>query len=142
MRGDSDRTRGEVHGKRRTDDSSRGRESHQTFNELEEELRRVNDKLTQVEIYAASRDQLTKDIESKFTDYLKEYHQNVNDGIGALNMRLFHSTNEISEYQAELAAQEDEGAVRRIQELERRGAIAESGAQRIYTKGIAERVQG
>ena len=54
-------------------------------------------------------------------------------------MRLFNSTNEISEDQAEplVAAQEDEGAVRRIQELERRGAIVESGAQRIYTIGIS-----
>lgn len=53
-------------------------------------------------------------------------------------MRLFHPTHEISEYQAELlvAAQEDEGAMRRIQELERRGAILESGAERIYSRGM------
>ena len=46
--------------------------------------------------------------------------------------------NEVSEYQAELmvAAKEDEGAVMRIQELERRGAIAESGARRIYEVGM------
>eukprot|EP00435_Cladocopium_sp_Y103_P069396 s172_g33.t1 len=35
-----------------------------------------------------------------------------------------------------VAAQEDEGAVRRIQELERRGAIMESGAVRIYQRGM------
>eukprot|EP00435_Cladocopium_sp_Y103_P003555 s3878_g1.t1 len=35
-----------------------------------------------------------------------------------------------------VAAKEDEGAVRRIQELERRGAIMESGAMRIYQRGM------
>eukprot|EP00435_Cladocopium_sp_Y103_P062118 s672_g23.t1 len=35
-----------------------------------------------------------------------------------------------------VAAKEDEGAVMRIQELERRGAIMESGAMRIYQRGM------
>eukprot|EP00435_Cladocopium_sp_Y103_P000570 s5925_g1.t1 len=35
-----------------------------------------------------------------------------------------------------VAAREDEGAMRRIQELERRGAIMESGAMRIYQRGM------
>ena len=106
--------------------------------EVEEELRQVNELLQRSEAYAASRDQLINDIEVKFTDYLKEYHQNVNLEISALNTRLFQSMNEVSEYQAELmvAAKEDEGAVTRIQELERRGAIAESGARRIYEVGM------
>ena len=44
-----------------------------------------------------------------------------------------YSTNEVSEYHAELmlASKEDEGATIRIEELERRGALAEHGARRI-----------
>eukprot|EP00435_Cladocopium_sp_Y103_P000806 s3097_g1.t1 len=91
-----------------------------------------------MESYAASRDQLIKDLESKFTDYLRDYHQNVNDEVNSLNQRLSYSADEITEYHAELmvAAKEDEGAVMRIQELERRGAIMESGAMRIYQRGM------
>ena len=128
----------ETHGKRRTSESSRGRQSHQSFAEIEEELRQVNESLQRTEAYAASRDRLINDIEVKFTDYLREYHQNVNSEVSALNTRLFQSLNEVSEYQAELmvAAREDAGAVTRIQELERRGAIAESGAKRIYEVGM------
>lgn len=106
---------------------------------MEEELRQINEKLKQSELYAASPDQLIKDIEVKFTEYLQGYQQSANEEINALHSRLFQSTNEIYEYQAELmvAAKEDEGAITRIQELERRGAIAESGAQHIYDKGLA-----
>eukprot|EP00435_Cladocopium_sp_Y103_P035881 s3728_g9.t1 len=91
-----------------------------------------------MESFAASRDQLIKDLETKFTDYLRNYHQNVNDEVNSLNQRLSCSADEITEYQAELmvAAKEDEGAIRRIQELERRGAIMESGAMRIYQRGM------
>ena len=48
------------------------------------------------------------------------------------------STNEVSEYHAELmlASKEDKGATIRIEELERRGALAEHGARRIYRRGV------
>ena len=88
-----------------------------------------------MEAYTASRDQLVWDIEIKLTNYLHEYNHNVDEE----QAMLHQSTTEISEYQAELmvAAKEDEGAIMRIKELERRGAIAESGAQRIYEKGMS-----
>ena len=63
--------------------------------EIEEELRQVNELLQRSEAYAASRDRLINDIEVKFTDYLQEYHQNVNLEISALNTRLFQSMNEV-----------------------------------------------
>ena len=65
-------------------------------------MRQVNESLHRTETYAASRDRLVNDIEVKFTNYLQEYHQNVNAEISALNTRLFQSLNEVSEYQAEL----------------------------------------
>ena len=64
--------------------------------EVEEEVRQGNELLQRSEAYAASRDRLINDIEVKFSDYLKEYHQNVNLEISALNTRLFHSMNEVS----------------------------------------------
>ena len=49
-----------------------------------------------------------------------------------------YSTNEVTEYHAELmlASKEDEGATIRIEELERRGALAEHGARRIHKRGL------
>ena len=49
-----------------------------------------------------------------------------------------YSTNEVTEYHAELmlASKEDEGATIRIEDLERRGALAEHGARRIYECGL------
>jgi len=93
-----------------------------------------------------TRDQLIKDIEIKFTDYLRVHNQNVYGEFNAFNQRLTHSTNEVAKYQAELmvASQEDEGATIRIKELERRGAIMEDGPRRIHQRGmeIQEGVQG
>jgi len=58
--------------------------------------------MAQMELYAASRDQLIKDIEVKFTDYLRTHNQNVHDEFNTLNQRLTYSTDEVAEYQAEL----------------------------------------
>ena len=84
-------------------------------------------------MYAASRDQVIRDIETKFTEYLRGHNQQVFNEINTLNRRLMYSTNEVTEYHAELmlASKEDEGATIRIEELERRGALAEHGARRI-----------
>ena len=49
----------ETHGKRRTSESSRGGQSHQSVTEVEEELRQVNELLQRSEAYAASRDRLS-----------------------------------------------------------------------------------
>ena len=70
---------------------------------------------------AASRERLLGDIEAKFTDYLRNYNENVTSEIHELNQRLSESTNELAEYQVELmvAAREDEGFEMRIPELER-----------------------
>ena len=89
-------------------------------------------------MYAASRDQLIRDIEVKFSDYLRGQNQQVFNEISALNNRLTYSSNEVTEYQAELmlASKEDEGASIRIEDLERRGALAEHGARRIYERGL------
>ena len=89
-------------------------------------------------MYAASRDQIIRDIETKFTDYLRGHNQQVFNEINTLNSRLMYSTNEVTEYHAELmlASKEDEGATLRIEELERRGALAEHSARRIYQRGL------
>ena len=94
--------------------------------------------MTQSEMYAASRDQLIRDIEVKFSDYLRDHNQQVFSEISALNNRLMYSSNEVTEYQAELmlASKEDEGASIRIEDLERRGALAEHGARRIHERGL------
>ena len=51
---------------------------------------------------------------------------------------LSRSTTEVHEYQAELmvAAQDDEGSTRRIEEPDRRANLAESVAKRIHDKGM------
>ena len=87
-------------------------------------------------MHAASRDQIIRDIETKFTDYLRGHNQQIFIEINTLNNQ--YSTNEVSEYHAELmlASNEDEGATLRIEELERRGALAEHGARRIYQRGL------
>jgi hypothetical protein len=98
----------------------------------------LQEKVTQLELYAASRDQIIRDIEIKFTEHLRTQNQNVVDEFNTLNQRLMYSTNEVAAYQAELmiASQEDEGATLRIEELERRGALMENGARRIYQRGM------
>ena len=75
-------------------------------------------------MYAASRDQVIRDIETKFTEYLRGHNQQVFNEINILNRRLM------------LASKEDEGATIRIEELERRGALAEHGARRIQERGL------
>ena len=89
-------------------------------------------------MYAASRDQVIRDIEIKFTEYLRGHNQQVFNEINTLNRRLMYSTNEVTEYHAELmlASKEDEGATIRIEELERRGALVEHGARRIQARGL------
>ena len=89
-------------------------------------------------MYAASRDQVIRDIETKFTEYLRGHNQQVFNEINTLNRQLMYSTNEVTEYHAELmlASKEDEGATIRIEELERRGALAEHGARRIQARGL------
>jgi chromosome segregation ATPase len=106
--------------------------------ELKAQCQSLQEKVTQLELYAASRDQLIKDIEVKFTDHLRTQNRNVYDELNTLNQRLMYSTNEVAEYQAELmiASREDEGATLRIEELERRGALMENGARRIHHPGM------
>ena len=65
----------------------------------------------------------------------------VNSEVETINGKLSKSTTEVREYQAELmiAAQEDEGSIRRIEELGHRKNLAENVAQRIYDKGTIMR---
>ena len=133
---------GESRVKRRSTDTSVASEPVALLEELRAQCQSLRSQLINMEAYAASRDQLIRDIEVKFTDYLREHNQNVFEEVSALNHRLTCSTNEIAEYHAELmvASQEDEGATIRIQELERRGALMEHGAQRIFERG--EEIRG
>ena len=101
----------------------------------------IEDKVHMLESEVASRNQVIGDIEVKFTDYLRDYFQTVNSEVETLNGMLNKSTTEVREYQAELmvAAQDDEGSIRRIEELERRKNLAENVAQRIYDEGMIMR---
>ena len=132
------RTRGDGRIKRRTTETSGSREPISVMEELKAQCQSRQEKVTQLELYAASRDQLIKDIEVKFTDHLRTQNRNVYDELNTLNQRLMYSTNEVAEYQAELmiASREDEGATLRIEELERRGALMENGARRIHQRGM------
>ena len=105
--------------------------------ELTERIQVMSRQVTQFEEAAASRE----DIEVKFTDYLRNYNENVTTEVQVLNQRLMSSTNEIAEHQVErmVAAREDEDSEMRIQELERRGNMMESSAARIYQKGMEMR---
>ena len=127
--------------KRRTTETSGSRGSREPISVIDElmtQYQSLQEKMTQLELYAVSRDQLIKDIEVKFTDYLRNQNQNVYDEFNTINQRLMYSTNEVAEYQAELmiASREDEGATFRIEELERRGALMEDGARRIHQRGM------
>ena len=100
---------------------------------LEEKVR-----MLESEVVASRRNQVISDIEVIFTDFLRNYYyQTANSEVETLNGMLHKSTTEVREYQAELmvAAQDDEGSIRRIEELERRKNLAENVAQRIYDKG-------
>ena len=129
---------GEVRAKRRSTDTSEGREPVAIIEELRAQCQSLREQVYNMEVYASSRDQLIKGIEVKFTEYLREHNQSVFNEINLLNHRLSHSTDEIAEYQAELmvASQEDEGATTRILKLERRGILMEHGAQRIHQRGM------
>eukprot|EP00435_Cladocopium_sp_Y103_P003439 s1714_g1.t1 len=89
----------------------------------------------------SARNQVIRDIETKFTEYLRGYYQSVNSEFQMLNDRLAGSTVEVREYQAELmvAAQDDEGSTMRIQDLEQKRNLAEDVAKRIYEKGMMMR---
>ena len=128
----------DVSAKRRSTEARGSSEPIAIIEELREQCQILREKVTQTEMYAASRDQVIKDIEAKFTEYLRGHNQQVFNEINTLNKRLMYSTNEVSEYHAELmlASKEDEGATIRIEELERRGALAEHGARRIHQRGI------
>ena len=114
--------------------STEARGSNEPIAIIEELRAQCREKVTQSELYSASRDQVISDIEIKFSDYLRGHNQQAFNEISALNNRLMYSSNEVTEYQAELmlASKEDEGASIRIEDLERRGALAEHGARRIY----------
>ena len=129
---------GDTRVKRRSTDTSVASEPIAIIEELRAQCQSLRNQLSNMEAYAASRDQLIHDIEIKFTEYLQEHNQNVFDEVSALNHRLSCSTNEVAEYQAELmvASREDEGATMRIQDLERRGALMEHGARRIHQRGM------
>ena len=128
----------DVSAKRRSTEARGSSEPIAIIEELREQCQTLREKVAQTEMYAASRDQVIKDIEAKFTEYLRGHNQQVFNEINTLNKRLMYSTNEVSEYHAELmlASKEDEGATIRIEELERRGALAEHGARRIHQRGI------
>jgi hypothetical protein len=132
-RGSSD-----VSAKRRSTEARGSNEPIAIIEELRAQCQSLREKVTQSEMYAASRDQLINDIEMKFSDYLRGHNQQVFNEISALNNRLMYSSNKVTEYQAELmlASKEDEGASIRIEDLERRGALAEHGARRIYECGL------
>ena len=101
----------------------------------------LEDRIHVLESEVASRNQVINDIEVKFTDYLRGYYETVNSEVGTLNGMLTRSTTEVREYQAVLmvAAQDDEGSIRRIEELERRKNLAKDIAQRIFDKGMTMR---
>ena len=128
----------DISAKRRTTEARGSNEPIAIIEEFREQCQTLREKVTQSEMYAASRDQIIRDIETKFTDYLRGHNQQVFNEINALNSRLMYSTNEVTEYHAELmlASKEDEGATIRIEDLERRGALAEHGARRIYECGL------
>eukprot|EP00435_Cladocopium_sp_Y103_P004702 s21_g1.t1 len=107
--------------------------------DLNNEMLSENIKILQNEVSA--RNQVIRDIETKFTEYLRGYYQNVNSEFQMLNDRLAGSTIEVREYQAELmvAAQDDEGSTMRIQDLEQKKNLAEDVAKRIYEKGMIMR---
>ena len=128
-RGSSD-----ISAKRKSTEARGSNEPIAIIEELRAQCQSLREKVTQSEMHAASRDQLIRDIEVKFSDYLRGQNQQVFNEISALNNRLTYSSNEVTEYQAELmlASKEDEGASIRIEDLERRGALAEHGARRIY----------
>ena len=132
-RGSSD-----ISAKRKSTEARGSNEPIAIIEELRAQCQSLREKVTQSEMYAASRDQLIRDIEVKFSDYLRGHNQQVFNEISALNNRLTYSSNEVTEYQAELmlASKEDEGASIRIEDLERRGALAEHGARRIYERGL------
>ena len=112
--------------------------------EYHEELN-ANHELTEhvhtLETEVMSRNQVINDIEVKFTDYLREYQQNVHAEVGTLSEMLSTSTNEIRDYQAELmvAAQDEVGSTLRIEELDRRANLSESVAKRIFDEGMIMR---
>ena len=124
--------------KRRSTEARGSSEPIAIIEELREQCQTLREKVVQSEMYAASRDQVIRDIETKFTEYLRGHNQQVFNEINTLNRRLMYSTNEVTEYHAELmlASKEDEGATIRIEELERRGALAEHGARRIQARGL------
>eukprot|EP00435_Cladocopium_sp_Y103_P031652 s4552_g8.t1 len=107
--------------------------------DLNNEMLAENIKILQNEV--STRNQVIRDIETKFTEYLQGYYQNVNSEFQTLNDRLTGSTTEVREYQAELmvAAQDDEGSTMRIQDLERKKNLAEDVAKRIHEKGMIMR---
>eukprot|EP00435_Cladocopium_sp_Y103_P063515 s220_g25.t1 len=107
--------------------------------DLNSEMLAENIKILQNEV--STRNQVIRDIETKFTEYLRGYYQNVNSEFQMLNDRLAGSTIEVREYQAELmvAAQDDEGSTMRIQDLEQKRNLAEDVAKRIYEKGMIMR---
>ena len=129
---------GDVRVKRRSIDTSEVREPVAMIEELRAQCQSLREQVYNMEVYASSRDQLIRDIEVRFTEYLREHSQNVFNEISALNHQLSYSTDEIAEYQAELmvASQEDEGATMQILELERRETLMEHGAQRIHQRGM------
>lgn len=71
------------------------------------------------------------------TEYSEHAHQ-VGHQVHELHEARASSCRQVNEYQAMLsvAAQEDLGATYRIEELERRCNLAESGANHTYEKGM------
>ena len=85
------RTRDDGRTKRRTTETSGSRGSREPISLIEElraQCQSLQEKVIQMELYAASRDQLIKDTEVKFTDYLRTHNQNVHNEFNTLNQRL------------------------------------------------------
>ena len=91
----------DVSAKRRSTEARGSSEPIAIIEELREQCQILREKVTQTKMYAASRDQVIKDIEAKFTEYLRGHNQQVFNEINTLNKRLMYPTNEVSEYHAE-----------------------------------------
>ena len=67
----------DVSAKRRSTEARGSSEPIAIIEELREQCQTLREKVAQTEMYAASRDQVIKDIEAKFTEYLRGHNQQV-----------------------------------------------------------------
>ena len=67
----------DISAKRRSTEARGSSEPIAIIEELREQCQTLREKVTQSEMYAASRDQVIRDIEAKFTEYLRGHNQQV-----------------------------------------------------------------